>query len=852
MRILVGGLAAIVRRAPWAVVAVVVAGTALLGPLAGSIELATGNEGFAPEGEEIAAGERIADKFGRDSSETALQVIVRREGGDVITVDGLRAVTAAVEAIRSSEVGDNLADRPDRPGVLHYLIGVEQAMDEASIPMESMTDELVKQLYVESMQGDPGDPESAQQSSFLSGLASQDLDQGRASASAGMVLAFVGTFEGAGGEESFNRQVEAESALADELALIDEGVEIRPFSFGLLVSGFEEFNEEVGQLFALAFAVILAILLIVYWLWPGEQGSWLASIRRTTTDTVLTLVTIVVAIVWMQGLGYLLFLVGAIEAFSPPTQIVPILLIGLGVDYAIHLTSRYREHAGKGRGVDTSVRNSVTTVGIALALATITTVIGFLTNLFNPIPALRDFGILAAVGIVVAFVLMLTFVPSMRTLLDRRAERKGTIPVRSLESHGDRLLPRVMEKLALVAKHAPVPTLALALLLGGAGLYGFTQLETRFSFTDFLPDDSVYLETMDILAEDFGGGFGEQSQVLVESTGDRGIDGEVHNALVQANADLASAPDVSTIDDPQGTFVNAASPIALLGQLLAGGEQAPPQVRLAAEDVGLAPDLTVPPGTDVTPLYQAMVTAAPDQAARVIAFNDHRIDALLWDITTTAGEEVTELRGGIDGAFAPVRELGISAIATSNNIIGDVIVNELTESQSRSLFITVAVAGLVLIVNFLIESRRWFLGVITIAPVALVVMWTYGLMALTGVPFGPVTATLAALAIGIGVPYTIHITRRFLEDRKAYPDGDEAMRSTMRHTGGALAGSALTTVAGFGVLVTSSLLPFRQMGQVTAYAVGLSLVAAVAVLPSMLSLWDRYHRRAAARQGASG
>jgi predicted RND superfamily exporter protein len=127
--------------------------------------------------------------------------------------------------------------------------------------------------------------------------------------------------------------------------------------------------------------------------------------------------------------------------------------------------------------------------------------------------------------------------------------------------------------------------------------------------------------------------------------------------------------------------------------------------------------------------------------------------------------------------------------------------------------------------------------------VALVVLWTYGLMYATGIPFGPVTATIAALAIGIGVPFTIHIARRFQEDRRAYAEMDDAMRSTMRHTGGALAGSAFTTMAGFGVLITSSLTPFRQMGQVTVYAIGLSLVAAVLVLPSMLALWDSYHRR---------
>jgi multidrug efflux pump subunit AcrB len=127
--------------------------------------------------------------------------------------------------------------------------------------------------------------------------------------------------------------------------------------------------------------------------------------------------------------------------------------------------------------------------------------------------------------------------------------------------------------------------------------------------------------------------------------------------------------------------------------------------------------------------------------------------------------------------------------------------------------------------------------------VALVVLWTFGLMFLSGIPFGPVTATLTGLAVGIGVPYTIHIARRFEEDRSRYADISEAIRATMTNTGGALAGSALTTAAGFGILITSTLTPFRQLGQVVAYAILLSLAGAVLVLPSLLVLWERWHRR---------
>jgi hypothetical protein len=135
------------------------------------------------------------------------------------------------------------------------------------------------------------------------------------------------------------------------------------------------------------------------------------------------------------------------------------------------------------------------------------------------------------------------------------------------------------------------------------------------------------------------------------------------------------------------------------------------------------------------------------------------------------------------------------------------------------------------------------LGVITILPVALVVLWVFGIMAARGISFNPVTATIANLAIGIGVPYTIHITHRYQEDRRRYDSPEEAIRSTTTHTGGALAGSAFTTAAGFGILVTSTLKPFQQFGEVTFWAITFALIGSVLVLPSMLVLWDRWHIR---------
>ena len=128
-----------------------------------------------------------------------------------------------------------------------------------------------------------------------------------------------------------------------------------------------------------------------------------------------------------------------------------------------------------------------------------TTVVGFLTNLVSPVGALKDFGVLAAVGIVSAFFLLLTFVPSVRLLLDRRAEKLDRWPGEDLYASKERLLPRLIGKSAWLAKKAPAITVSVAIALGGVGFYGVTQLDTQFSFVDFVPTDSpLYHDALDI------------------------------------------------------------------------------------------------------------------------------------------------------------------------------------------------------------------------------------------------------------------------------------------------------------------------------------------------------------------
>lgn len=842
MKFIVNLVSRFVSKRPLGVLVVVLAVTAVLGALSSQAVITDGNDGFAPDAPELVADAEIGNLFGDGSSASTLQVVISSDSGDVVTVDGLAAVEAVQDVLEQSDIMSLLIGQGEQPPIISYLLPVQQAVAEGQAPAPGSDVEL-KETYSSAIGQLP--PEV---SGVAEQLLSTDRDMVSATAGKGLVLVFLNA---PGFDESIEDEqdrtpandfetftdLEGEVAQAIRDADLPPGFTAEPFSIELIFGTGDEFQAEVGRLFGFAALIIVGILFFVYWVVPN--GRRIAGIRRTGADVLLTMAAIFMAIGWMNGIGVILGpkYLDWIDDFGPMSQIIPILLIGLGVDYAIHMTTRYREEVGHGADVVPGMGRSLHTVGVALILATVTTAVGFLTNLVSPIPALKDFGILAAVGIGASFVIMLTFVASLRILLDRRAERHGRLPTQSLGETKDRVLPKLIGRTSILAERFAWQTVAASVLLGIVGFVGVLQLSAEFSVTDFVPRPNPLLPTFETLIDDFGGGFGETTQVLVEGDIDTP---EAHNALVAVHDNLRTTDNVLQFGDNAA----AQSPLSLLGALTdPASAQFDANAGAVAGAAGVTPDGSVSDGADVVALYDAL--AAGGAASTILhADGSGGYDAMLISVTTQAGESgAARLADDMEDALTPFTDMGLSAVATSDEIINDVVITSLSESQLSSLVITVLVAAALLVTNFLIESRRPFLGLITIFPVALVMLWAFGLMPVLGLAFGPVTATVSALAIGIGVPYMIHITHRFQEDRIRFDSPEAAIKSTTTNTGGALAGSAFTTVAGFGILMTASLVPFQQLGLVTAYTILLALVGAVIVLPSMLVLWDRWHRR---------
>jgi predicted RND superfamily exporter protein len=136
-------------------------------------------------------------------------------------------------------------------------------------------------------------------------------------------------------------------------------------------------------------------------------------------------------------------------------------------------------------------------------------------------------------------------------------------------------------------------------------------------------------------------------------------------------------------------------------------------------------------------------------------------------------------------------------------------------------------------------TGRGSLGVVNIVPIVVTIALLAATMRLLDLPLNALTATILSIAIGLGIDYSAHIVHRFGDEFDESGDLFDALDRTVQGTGGALAGSMLTTTTGTAVLALAITPILGQFGLVIALSVFLSFITAVVVTPSVAVVWHQ-------------
>ncbi|MBN1389709.1 MAG: MMPL family transporter [Candidatus Thermoplasmatota archaeon] len=597
----------------------------------------------------------------------------------------------------------------------------------------------------------------------------------------------------------------------------------------------------------------------------------LAMTYRDLFDIIISLTALAMAIIWMYGFGSVMGM-----NFNAMTTAVPVLLVGLGIDYGIHVTMRYREEVGNGRKIDGALSSTIISVGAALGLATITTAISFLSNLFSPMEVFRTFGLMAVAGIISSFITMTVFVPGAKQLKDIWFQKKGwklwmgqkredgsgdLSPLKRVVLGVERGITLVGASGAIAAKKAPAIIIIAALIITLGGAYGWTQVGTQFDFRDFLPEDLQISKDVNFMLSEFEL---TESSAAIYFKGDI-TQPDVFYAIEEVNLHLADTPHVAM----EGSHPKSESVLTMFHDLAH---------YTGAEGVS---DYTFDPAFMV--LYDQYfngTTKLPlpgTTAADIEGMMDHIMEnspslgsSFLWKDPETGKYAASLIRvdvsidmfdeAGLDRLLADMTEdMGpledspfiTYSIVTGGPVVTNEILQAINDTQMRSIVITIVASAAVMILVFIFETRnlkldpvRWIafggvLGFLTMVPVMLCMVWIMGSMYLMDINLDVMSISITALTIGLGITYGIHYTHRFLEDLQKHKDVHKALRETSEHSGLALLGAAATTIAAFGMLYFSLLPPLKNFGLLVSLTIFYSLFSAVMILPSMLAVWGK-------------
>jgi predicted RND superfamily exporter protein len=539
-------------------------------------------------------------------------------------------------------------------------------------------------------------------------------------------------------------------------------------------------------------------------------------------------------------------------AFNQLFVAIPVLLIGLSIDYAIHVFMRHREaRETHGDGGDSegpaavagSMRTALAGVGTALVLVTATTVIGFLSNLTSPVGPIREFGVVSAIGIVGALVVFGALIPAIKVEADAVLEGRGFDRGKRAFGTGGGAFGRLLQVGATAADRAPWAVIVLTLLISAGGAYGATNVDTSFAQTDFIAEEPP--DWMDNLPEEMQPGeysmratfeYVNDNFLREDATAEFLFEGDVATAdalqRVNRTGELAAEKDVTvTLSNGEA---DVRSPLTVVRSVAATNETF--NATLVASDT----DGDGVPDRDVTGVYDALYETAPDQARQYIQREDGDYEALLLTASLRGGASGSAVTTQMDDVESAVSGGDVTATATGRPIVNEIVQSDLLTTVVESLIITLAVSFVFLMVVYRVAEGSATLGLVTLLPVVFNVSWILGTMYLLDIPFNVLTGMITSLTIGLGVAYSIHLSERFSLELDRSGSGSEAMHTAVTGTGGALLGSAATTVGGFGVLVFAILPPLQQFGFITGLTIVYAFLASVFVLPSLLAVWSRH------------
>lgn len=495
------------------------------------------------------------------------------------------------------------------------------------------------------------------------------------------------------------------------------------------------------------------------------------------------------------------------------TNALPVILIGISVADSVHIYSHYFELQAKfpDRDKKTILVETLETMWRPITLTTLTTIAGFIGLYFAAyMPPFKYFGLYTSIGVAFAWLYSLVFLPAALAIIKPSASKSMTKMVKNNQVDKFGQLMVLLGKATLNNTKIVISLFLVIILMGTYAATGLTVDEDRIATFD----SSEPIFQADKAINQLLNGT-SNLDIVIETSENEGLFEPTNLQKMQALEDYAL-----TLNNVKG----ATSILDYLKQMnrsLTGGSMENYQLPLDKELIA-----------QYFLIYSA--SSEPTDFEKEIDY-DYRVANMRFNLNKGSYQEtkdvVIKLERYIEEHFP---SSGITATVSGRVTVSYHWIKNLGESHfvglGISLFLVWAVSAL------LFGSVN--AAVFAIIPVLTSILLVYSTMVLLKINLGIGTSMFASVAIGLGIDFAIHTIDRLKSlYKKANGDWDKALGELYPSTGRSLFLNYLAIALGFGVLISSKVVPLTNFGTIVVISVTTSFLASLSLLPALIKVF---------------
>lgn len=538
-------------------------------------------------------------------------------------------------------------------------------------------------------------------------------------------------------------------------------------------------NQEL--LFYVAISIVL-LAIILYFIFPAFWG------------IVVPLFAVLVGLLFFMAYMYL-----SGQSLDIMSSLFPILMLIFGMSDAIHLQTKYLAELQAGKAKIDAMQIALKEIGLALLLTSVTTTIGFATLYLSHIPLIRQFGINAAVGVMIAYWVVITFAATFLSWFD--ANKIGYRPQNNLRWQ---FFFNQWYQILISHKKWLIGFLAVALVWAAIGI---SKISTNTYLLSDVPQHDRLRQDFAFVEEELGGVRSIELAIL-PNMGKSVFDKDVIEATEKLQIFLTNNQ-VSLLQSPTTFF----------------------KTLHKAHNGGLATAYQLPTDSVTFTYYKSLIDNQLPALPNNLVSKSGNLGRITGKMKDTGSDSLMYFNKKINNW---INENINSNIVTYRITGTGMLVDKNHEYLRKSLFNSLILAFILVGIIFAFLFKDWRMLPISFIPNVIPLLIAGGAMGWLGIELKALTSIIFTTSFGIAVDDTIHLLGRYRLERHKGFDHETSIKHMLQISGKAVVLTTIVLIAGFASLAFSDFTGTYYIGILVSITLISALISDLILIPYML------------------